>query len=340
MSQCVDSVSSHQTEPKNGTLEFSINRMQYLSSFQKSDASIAFHLYKGNAESFHYSLAIDSLRNNPLPQFSTFSLKTEEGNPHASLLAEVIPSHVLSSCESSHQVLAATGLQYNRSARTDQAIPVQIQSASLLLPKSPLFLHITPTEYCLKAADSVILSIPFATIEKSECTQRTIIERGFATGLVRIVFNGSKAASDWVLLRVTFQEDHPVWRLFDTTPRIDAHKEYRCVRSVKGANNESTPWMEMESLKENKLFFNQETGRYVTAIPRQKTVKVGVVEWRERKLDFDVIEELRMVELVCCASVRDPWQEPTNDRIVVSAVHSKRLKQTVGVGYELVSVSR
>ena len=52
------------------------------------------------------------------------------------------------------------------------------------------------------------------------------------------------------------------------------------------------------------------------------------------------MEELRMVELMCCASVHDPWQEPTNNRIVVSAVHSKRLKQMVGVGYELVSVSR
>ena len=47
-----------------------------------------------------------------------------------------------------------------------------------------------------------------------------------------------------------------------------------------------------------------------------------------------------MIDLVCCSSVEGSRASARNSRIVVSAVHSKPLRQRIGVGYEVVSVSK
>lgn len=52
-----------------------------------------------------------------------------------------------------------------------------------------------------------------------------------------------------------------------------------------------------------------------------------------------MIDELRLIDLVCCSSVDINRSSTKNDRIVVSSVHSKQLRQRIGTGYEVVSVS-
>lgn len=268
----MDSVSAHQMEPANGSLEIVLNRTQHLSLLKCSTVVFALHLYQGNATASLFSFDGGSLLRQPLPQFASFPMESADSAISAVMIVEIIPSCVSSSCASSHQLLAANKLTASCYSSPD-AIPAQIEASSILLPKSPLFFHISTTEYSLLKNDIVVFRIPFATIEKSRCVERTILEKGQATGILELTFNlPNKSISDWIRLRVTFQEDHCVWSLFSITPNIDAHRE---LRVGMGNTRWQAPWLQLESTKDSTVFLNEETGRFVTSIPKQKLVNVG-----------------------------------------------------------------
>ena len=259
-------------EPANGSLEIVLNRTQHLSLLKCSTVVFALHLYQGNATASLFSFDGGSLLRQPLPQFASFPMESADSAVSAVMIAEIIPSCVSSSCASSHQLLAANKLTASCYSSPD-AIPAQIEASSILLPKSPLFFHISTTEYSLLKNDIVVFRIPFATIEKSRCVERTILEKGQATGILELTFNlPNKSISDWIRLRVTFQEDHCVWSLFSVTPNIDAHRE---LRVGMGNTRWQAPWLQLESTKDSTVFLNEETGRFVTSIPKQKLVNVG-----------------------------------------------------------------
>ena len=272
-SQYVDSVSSCQLEPVKGSLEITLYRTQQLSLLKCATIAFALHLYQGNQTAALFSFDGSSLLSHPLPQFSSFLMASSGSAMKAIMIVEVIPSCICSSCTLSSQHLNSVKLTSSCSS-SSEAIPAQVESSSLLLPHSPLLFHITTTDYCLMKNDVVLLRIPFSTIEKSCCVERTFLEKGQATGILELTFNvPNKPVSDWIRLRVTFQKDHYVWMLFSITPTLDSHRD---LRVGMGNTRRQPPWLQVESSKDNVVYLNEETGRYVTSIPKQRLVNVGL----------------------------------------------------------------
>lgn len=272
-SQYVDSVSSCPMEPVKGSLEITLYRTQQMSMLKCSTIAFSLHLYQGNKAAASFSLDGSSILSHPLPQFSSFLMASSGSAMKAIMIVEVIPSCICSSCTSSYQHLNAVKLT-SSCFSSSEAIPAQIETSSLLLPQSPLLFHISPTEYCLMKNDVVILRIPFSTIEKSCCVEKTFLEKGQATGILELTFNvPNKPVSDWIRLRVTFQKDHYVWMLFSITPTLDSHRD---LRVGMGNTRRQSPWLQVESSKDSIVYLNEETGRFVTSIPKQRLVAVSI----------------------------------------------------------------
>ena len=149
--------------------------------------------------------------------------------------------------------------------------PIFVEETSQLLPHSSLYLQVTPSAYVIsKEGDVCILEIPFATIERSTCSD---VEEERKKCRVVIYYNDSGSYSQKIAFSIFKNELYG--NIFARTPQLTSHKTYRFDHKEDGL------WVKLSSNDDGMAFLNSNTGRLVTSIPKVPEMKVRKVQHGE-----------------------------------------------------------
>lgn len=206
---------------------------QKIVSSTLEDTVFALVLFDTKGDKTKCTLNGGNLLSYPLFPFCTFPMTCTKEGIEAEIVLEIVPSSIASSCKQSTQIQLEGELQNTCYNLHSTLLPVLIEDTSLVLPHSPLSLQISQEGYSFYIHSTEILLIPFSTIEKSSVKEKQSIGRGICTGVVEMVFNcKEKPYSDWIRYSLTYQENHVLWELLNTSPQLTSHKGYFFVSNV------------------------------------------------------------------------------------------------------------
>lgn len=228
-SNSIDCVSSKSIRIQNDDYKLSLPGFPkvYLSSV--ANTNFSFQLFNSEHKKILFSLSGEILLSRILLPNCTFPMTCLTDSFLCTLSFEVIPSMIVSSCEQSLQYQIENTIT-DSCTITEELIPIMIDDSSIILPHSSLFLSISEEGYGFKKNQSLVMFIPFATIEHSEVKSMNSIGRGFSTGEIEMVFNQrEKIYSDWIRFKMTYLENHSIWSLIKCIPQLIEHRQYRFV---------------------------------------------------------------------------------------------------------------
>lgn len=194
-----------------------------------TNTTFSFQLFNSEHQRITFSFSGETLLSSVLLPNCSFPMVCTTDTFRSTLSFEVIPSVIVSSCEQSLQYQLKNEVA-DSCTITEDLIPIQIEDSSIIIPHSSLFLSVSEEGYGFKKNQSLVMFIPFATIEHSEVKSMNSIGRGFCIGEIEMIFNQKeKIYSDWIRFKMTYLENHSIWSLIKCIPQLIEHRQYRFV---------------------------------------------------------------------------------------------------------------
>ena len=272
----IDSVSCQPYKPQNDSLIFPVGSTQRILYSQLSDMKLQLFDTMHHITTFHLSQSVFS-DCYLLPECSFLMTGPSSSPQRAAVHLKVTKPQTLP-VPTSHQRFV-NGKVQNLIQYTSKT-PIFIEETSQLLPHCSLYLQITRDAYVIsKEEDVAILEIPFATIERSTCSD---VEKERRMYRVVIYYNDSGAYSQKIAFSIFKNELYQT--LFSKTPHLSSHKTYRF------DHKQNELWAKLSSNDDGVAYLNTNTGRLVSSIPKVPEMKVWTVECVNCSFFFDPCE--------------------------------------------------
>ena len=268
----VDSVSCQPYKPQNDSLVFPVGSTQRILYSQLSDMKLQLFDTMHHITTFHLSQSVFADRY-LLPECS-FEMSGPSSSPQrATVLLKVAKPQTLP-VPTSHQRFVDGGVK-NLLQYTNKT-PVFVEESSQLLPHCSLYLQIARSAYVFSEEEDVtILEIPFATIERSSCSDA---EKERRMCRVVIYYNDSGPYSQKIAFSIFKNELYQ--NVLSKTPQLSAHKAFRF------DHMQDQLWAKLSSNDDGVAFLNTNTGRLVSSIPKVPEMKVRPALGVKRSFSF------------------------------------------------------